>query len=39
MKLFETFVAIDLETTGLDFDKDEIIEIALVRFVNGCFLR
>lgn len=35
MKLFETFVAIDLETTGLDFDKDEIIEIALVRFVNG----
>lgn len=30
-----TFVAIDLETTGLDDDKDEIIEVALVRFVNG----
>lgn len=30
-----TFVAIDLETTGLDFEKDEIIEVALVRFENG----
>ncbi len=29
------FVAIDLETTGLDSKKDEIIEIAAVRFVNG----
>lgn len=29
------FVAIDLETTGLDFEKDEIIEVALVRFENG----
>ena len=26
------FVAVDLETTGLEFDKDEIIEVALVRF-------
>jgi len=34
MKL-KDFVAIDLETTGLDFDKDEIIEIALVRFEEG----
>jgi ATP-dependent DNA helicase DinG len=30
-----SFVAIDLETTGLEFDKDEIIEIALVLFENG----
>ncbi len=30
-----SFVAIDLETTGLDFEKDEIIEVALVRFENG----
>ena len=29
------FVALDLETTGLDFEKDEIIEVALVRFENG----
>ena len=31
----KSFVAIDLETTGLDFEKDEIIEVALVRFENG----
>lgn len=31
----QNFVALDLETTGLDFDKDEIIEVALVRFENG----
>lgn len=30
-----SFVAIDLETTGLDFEKDEIIEVALVRFEDG----
>ena len=30
-----TFIAVDLETTGLEFDKDEIIEVALVRFENG----
>ena len=31
----KTFVALDLETTGLDFEKDEIIEVALVRFEDG----
>ena len=31
----KSFVALDLETTGLDFEKDEIIEVALVRFENG----
>ena len=31
----KTFVALDLETTGLDFEKDEIIEVALVRFEEG----
>lgn len=35
MNNIPTFVAIDLETTGLDFEKDEIIEVALVRFENG----
>ncbi len=31
----QNFVALDVETTGLDADKDEIIDIALVRFENG----
>lgn len=35
MSKIPSFVAIDLETTGLDFEKDEIIEVALVRFENG----
>lgn len=35
MKLPEIYIALDLETTGLDFDKDQIIEVALVRFENG----
>ena len=35
MDKIPSFVAIDLETTGLDFEKDEIIEVALVRFENG----
>ncbi|MCQ2097885.1 MAG: 3'-5' exoribonuclease [Fibrobacter sp.] len=35
MEKIPAFVAIDLETTGLDFEKDEIIEVALVRFENG----
>lgn len=35
MNKIPSFVAIDLETTGLDFEKDEIIEVALVRFENG----
>ncbi len=30
-----TFVALDLETTGLDAREHEIIEIAAVRFENG----
>ncbi|OGB60266.1 MAG: hypothetical protein A2Y94_02130 [Caldithrix sp. RBG_13_44_9] len=29
------FVALDIETTGLEFLKDEIIEIAAVRYVEG----
>lgn len=29
------YVALDLETTGLDFEHDEIIEVALERFENG----
>ena len=32
MDKIPAFVAVDLETTGLEFDKDEIIEVALVRF-------
>lgn len=29
------FVAIDVETTGLDFSSDRIIEVGAVRFVEG----
>ena len=29
------FVAIDIETTGLNHDRDDAIEIALVRFEGG----
>jgi len=35
MKNIPAFVAVDLETTGLEFEKDEIIEVALVRFEDG----
>ena len=28
----ETIVALDIETTGLDSDKDAVIEIGAVRF-------
>ena len=35
MKELFNFVALDIETTGLDFNKDEIIEIGAVRFVKG----
>ena len=35
MQKLPDFVAVDLETTGLDFEKDEIIEVALVRFVDS----
>ncbi len=31
----KTFVVFDLETTGLDFEKDEIIEIGAVKVVDG----
>lgn len=35
MNKIPAFIALDLETTGLDYEKDEIIEVALVRFENG----
>ncbi len=31
----ETFVALDIETTGLEFAREEIIEFGAVRFVQG----
>jgi len=31
----ETFVAVDVETTGLDFETERLIELAAVRFENG----
>ena len=34
---FDSFVAVDLETTGLS-DKDEIIEFGAVRITKGNFL-
>jgi len=35
----QNFIALDLETTGLDAEKDEIINIALVRFENGAIAK
>lgn len=34
MKLVE-FVAVDLETTGLDFERDSVLELGAVRFRDG----
>ena len=34
MPIFD-FVAFDVETTGLDVEREEIVEIAAVRFTNG----
>lgn len=31
----KTFVVFDLETTGLDFERDEIIEIGAVKVIDG----
>ena len=31
----DTFIALDIETTGLDFDTESIIELAAVRFEKG----
>ena len=31
----DSFIAIDVETTGLDYNKDKIIEISAVKFKNG----
>ncbi len=30
-----SFAALDVETTGLDADKDEVIEIGIVRMAEG----
>ncbi|MBN2460173.1 MAG: DEAD/DEAH box helicase family protein [Candidatus Cloacimonetes bacterium] len=35
MEYYFDFVALDIETTDLDFTEDDIIEIAAVRFLEG----
>ena len=34
----DEFIALDLETTGLDTENDNIIEISACRFINGKFI-
>jgi len=34
----DEFISFDLETTGLNPDKDKITEIAACRFINGEFV-
>lgn len=34
--MLETYLAVDVETTGLDPNKDRMIEIGAVRYVKGC---
>ena len=38
MKTIFNFVALDIETTGFDFDKNEIIEIGAVKYHDGKFI-
>ena len=35
---FLDFIALDIETTGFDFQQDEIIEIGAVKYVNGTLI-
>lgn len=35
MKEFLNFIALDIETTGFDFEKNEIIEIGAIRYEKG----
>ncbi|MBN1949468.1 MAG: hypothetical protein JW784_06965, partial [Candidatus Cloacimonetes bacterium] len=35
MKNLFDFVTLDIETTGLDFQEDEIIELGAVKYLSG----